>query len=50
MKNVLSQDVDPSKFEPEQSPDQLVPPTQDDKAIDAANKLKLMFPARQPAN
>jgi len=50
MKNVLSQDVDPSKFQPEQSPDQLVAPTQDDKAKEAANKLKLLFPARQPAN
>lgn len=50
MKNVLSQDVDPTKFESEKSPEQLVAPTQDEKATDAANKLKLLFPARQPAN
>jgi hypothetical protein len=57
MKNVLSQDVDPSKFDSEKLPEETAAPTQDEKATEAAkkateaaNKLKLMFPARQPAN
>jgi hypothetical protein len=62
MKNVLSKEVDPSKFGVQQSqlaapapagapaPAQGQPaaPTQDQKAIDAANALRAMFPTRPP--
>jgi len=61
MKNVLSKEVDPSLLGGQQlktptqpttqgtTSDQSVEPTQDQKAIDAANALKAMFPSRPPA-